>query len=258
VATPGALSSLLCMATRARAVDFGFEDIRYRGWRRPVFRQDRVRWSAPVIPDFPRNGAVARALTVSDLRLTRSSGHSILGHEGCPEKCLCRTEGDDTPLSSGPRRSSFTTRSRGEKSIRTIASELGISNETLRSWIHQADIDEGRREGRLSTEEREELRRLRRENKILKQEREILKKPQPSSPRRTGRGRDLPVHPCGEGQPRGCNHVSGAVGVHQQVLQEARASPHGAAGWMRSSPRRSRASTMRAGGPTVPPVSTSS
>jgi transposase len=35
----------------------------------------------------------------------------------------------------------------GEKSMRTVATELGISNETLRSWIKQADIDEGRREG---------------------------------------------------------------------------------------------------------------
>jgi transposase-like protein len=31
--------------------------------------------------------------------------------------------------------------------MRTVATELGISNETLRSWIKQADIDEGRREG---------------------------------------------------------------------------------------------------------------
>ena len=73
----------------------------------------------------------------------------------------------------------------GEKSMRTVATELGISNETLRSWIKQADIDEGRREG-LSSEERGELRRLRQENRVLKEEREILKKPQPSSPQENG------------------------------------------------------------------------
>jgi transposase len=64
---------------------------------------------------------------------------------------------------------------KGEKSMRTVATELGISNETLRSWIKQADIDEGRRQG-LSSEEREELRRLRQENRVLQEEREILKK----------------------------------------------------------------------------------
>lgn len=62
-----------------------------------------------------------------------------------------------------------------ERSIAQVARDLGISNQTLRNWIKQADVDAGKREG-LSTEEREELRRLRRENRTLLQEREILKK----------------------------------------------------------------------------------
>jgi transposase len=66
-------------------------------------------------------------------------------------------------------------RSSPEKSIRQIAYELDIVDQTLRNWIKQAQIDRGEREG-LSTQEREELRRLRKENKILRQEREILKK----------------------------------------------------------------------------------
>ena len=66
-------------------------------------------------------------------------------------------------------------RSSPEKSIRQLAYELGIADQTLRNWVKQAQIDRGEREG-LSTEEREELRRLRKENKVLKQEREILKK----------------------------------------------------------------------------------
>jgi transposase len=61
------------------------------------------------------------------------------------------------------------------RSIPQIAKELGVSDNSLRSWLKQAEIDQGERQG-LTTEEREELRRLRRENKILRQEREILRK----------------------------------------------------------------------------------
>jgi transposase len=62
-----------------------------------------------------------------------------------------------------------------EKSIRQLAYELGISEQTLRNWVKQAEIDAGEREG-LTTGEREELRKLRRENRVLRKEREILKK----------------------------------------------------------------------------------
>ncbi len=63
----------------------------------------------------------------------------------------------------------------GEKSIPALAGDLGISSQALREWVKQAEIDGGTREG-LSAAEREELRQLRRENRILRQEREILKK----------------------------------------------------------------------------------
>ena len=64
---------------------------------------------------------------------------------------------------------------RSGKSVPELARGLGVSEQSLRNWRRQIDVDEGRREG-LSSDEREELRRLRRENRILVEEREILKK----------------------------------------------------------------------------------
>jgi transposase len=57
-----------------------------------------------------------------------------------------------------------------------IARRLEVSTETLRLWVRQADIDEGRRHDGLTTQETEEVRRLRRENRVLREEREILLK----------------------------------------------------------------------------------
>jgi transposase len=62
-----------------------------------------------------------------------------------------------------------------DKSIPQLAAELGISPQSLRNWSRQIDVDEGKAAG-LTSGEREELRRLRRELRVVTEEREILKK----------------------------------------------------------------------------------
>ena len=57
-----------------------------------------------------------------------------------------------------------------------LAQEFEPTAQSIRKWVAQADRDSGKRQDGLTTEEREELRRLRRENKNLREEREILKK----------------------------------------------------------------------------------
>ena len=63
----------------------------------------------------------------------------------------------------------------GDARIAQVARDLGVNAETLRLWVRQADVDAGRHDG-LTTAERTELTRLRRENRILREEREILRK----------------------------------------------------------------------------------
>jgi transposase-like protein len=63
------------------------------------------------------------------------------------------------------------------KSIGAIAKELDLTETAVRAWVRQAEVDAGRGPaGALTTEEREELTRLRRENQRLRMEKEILKK----------------------------------------------------------------------------------
>jgi len=65
---------------------------------------------------------------------------------------------------------------RGGRSISALAREFEPTVETIRQWLKQAGLDEGLRSDGLTTTEREELNRLRREIRVLREEREILAK----------------------------------------------------------------------------------
>ena len=64
---------------------------------------------------------------------------------------------------------------RSGKTVSQVARELDLTQTALREWVRRAEADAGERQDVLTTEERQELARLRRENKQLRQEREILK-----------------------------------------------------------------------------------
>jgi transposase len=62
------------------------------------------------------------------------------------------------------------------RSVLELSRQFELAQQSIRNWVAQADRDEGRREDGLTTVERDELSRLRRENERLREEREILKK----------------------------------------------------------------------------------
>lgn len=62
------------------------------------------------------------------------------------------------------------------KRVDELASEFSVGTQTIRNWLRQANIDAGVRSDGLTSSEREELAKLRKENRQLKIEREILGK----------------------------------------------------------------------------------
>ncbi len=88
------------------------------------------------------------------------------------------------PLSKPPYPHEFKTETvrlyqQSGKKLQEIAFDLGISTNSLREWVRRAESNgaaNGKSRMGLSQDEREELRRLQRENRILREEREILKK----------------------------------------------------------------------------------
>ena len=75
---------------------------------------------------------------------------------------------------------------RSGRSPEELGKKFEPSAQAIRNWVRQADLDEGRRKDGLTSEEHEENRRLRRENKTLREEREILKKAAAWFARETG------------------------------------------------------------------------
>jgi transposase len=75
---------------------------------------------------------------------------------------------------------------RAGRSPKALAREFEPSEQTIRNWVKQAELDTGQRTDGLTTEERAELRQLRRENRQLRLEREILRKAAAWFARETG------------------------------------------------------------------------
>jgi transposase len=65
---------------------------------------------------------------------------------------------------------------RAGRTLQSLAREFGVTATSIRNWLRQADLDEGRRQDGLTSEEKQELVRLRRENERLREEKIILGK----------------------------------------------------------------------------------
>src|SRR5437016_6953386 len=87
-------------------------------------------------------------------------------------------------------------RSSGQ-SVAAVARQMDLTESAVREWVRQADVDAGRRDG-LTTTEREELARLRKENRVLREERDILKRATAFFAKETGER--VSVHRGGEGR----------------------------------------------------------
>lgn len=114
------------------------------------------------------------------------------------------------------------------RSVAELAREFEPGEQTIRNWIRQAEIDDGEPEGRRARD-REELRRLRRENRQLKLEREILKKkPRPGLLGRATRSPDgIRVHEATPGHLSGACQGACAGALRQRLLPVAQPSTFG-------------------------------
>jgi transposase len=65
---------------------------------------------------------------------------------------------------------------RSGRTTRSLAREFDVTDTTIRSWLRQTDLDQGRRSDGLTSDEKQELARLKKENARLREERDILEK----------------------------------------------------------------------------------
>ena len=107
---------------------------------------------------------------------------------------------------------------RAGRSPGSLAREFEPSEQTIRNWVKQADLDEGLRSDGLTTEAREKMRRLKRDVKPLRMERDIQEKPRPGSRGRADRSpAGVCVHEGEPGQVSAGGHVPGAGHLLQRV-----------------------------------------
>jgi len=84
--------------------------------------------------------------------------------------------------------------------VRQVARDLGVHHESLRVWVRQAEADSGRRRDLLTSDEREELKRLRKENAELRRANAILKDASQLTAHWAREARGHPRESIGEGR----------------------------------------------------------
>jgi len=107
------------------------------------------------------------------LDLTRFRGHLPARPVGSSERRPSATH--PTPYPPEFRAEAVRLVKTSGEPISRIAKDLGVSDQTLRSWVNQDDVDAGRKSG-LTSDQRARMRELEKENRELREEREILRK----------------------------------------------------------------------------------
>jgi transposase len=137
----------------------------------------------PLSSNFPKSGTTRIELLIRrakspvlvnvgfrGLELTRFRGVCLAG------KARRRAMPKTHPPYPAEYRRRMVEQVRAGRSLKELAREFEPSVESIRQWVRQAQLDIGERSDGLTSSEREELTRLRRENRVLREEREILSK----------------------------------------------------------------------------------